>query len=249
MKGLAPGEGYPFTLPSVRDLDEIRFPTPVTFFAGENGSGKSTLLEAIAAAANAVIVGGADLADDPSMAPARELADHLTLVWRKRTHRGFFMRSEDLLNFGVRTTRLALDLAEDAARHDRGSASRAALEGQARALAARYGPDLNAQSHGESFLALFRARFAPGGLYLLDEPDTALSPQRQLALVAKLMDLVAQDAQFIIATHSPIVLAFPDATILAFDGERIVETAYDDVPNVRLTRHFLGDPEAFPRRL
>jgi predicted ATPase len=113
----------------------------------------------------------------------------------------------------------------------------------------RHGENLDARSHGESFIHLFQERFVPGGLYLLDEPDTALSPQRQLALLAMLKAMVADNAQFIIATHSSILLAFPDASILSFDDGRITRVAYDEVTNVQLSRGFLADPDAYLRHL
>jgi predicted ATPase len=249
-----PGGGYPFDLPLVRDLDEVVFPAPVTFFVGENGSGKSTILEAVAAAVGSVAIGAEDIARDETLAPARRLAAHLTLSWDRRTHRGFFLRAEDLVNHARRTDRAMREydeLAVEFAREKRGDWERAVglARGQQAALAARYGADPDARSHGESFLHIFAERFVPGGLYLLDEPDTALSPQRQLALLALLKDMVAQEAQFLIATHSPILLAFPGAAILAFDGRTIAEVAYDEVENVRLTRAFLADPEAYLRRL
>jgi predicted ATPase len=113
----------------------------------------------------------------------------------------------------------------------------------------RYGEGLDARSHGESFLALFQARFVPGGLYLLDEPEAPLSPIRQLALIAALKQMVAQDAQFIIATHSPILMAFPDAQIYNFDVCPPQVVAYAGLEHVRLTRDFLDNPEAFLKYL
>jgi predicted ATPase len=251
----AMGDGYPFSLPLVRNLTVLRFGAPVTFFVGENGTGKSTILEAVAAAMGAITVGGEDVRSDPSLAPARQLAQHLTLTWSKKSHRGFFLRAEDFFNFGARMAQLVRELDAEAASFE-GELSgyglqlaQGAVRGQRAELVRNYGEDLNARSHGESFLQLFQARFVPGGIYLLDEPDTALSPQRQLALLAMLKDMVAQEAQFIIATHSPIVLAFPGASILAFDGEMIDEIAYDAVENVVLTRSFLANPRAFLRHL
>lgn len=249
------GDEYPLSLPLVRRLDTLRFDAPVTFFVGENGTGKSTILEAIAAAVGAITVGGEDVRTDPSLAPARKLARHLTLAWQQKSHRGFFLRAEDFFNFGARMAQLVRELDAEAASFESEMTgyglqlAQAAVRGQRAALLRRYGEDLNARSHGESFLHLFQARFVPGGLYLLDEPDTALSPQRQLALLAMLKDMVAQEAQFIIATHSPIVLALPGASILAFDGESINEIAYDAVENVVLTRSFLANPRAFLRHL
>jgi predicted ATPase len=253
-------EGYPFDLPVVRTMATVSFRAPVTFFVGENGTGKSTVLEAIAAGAGSIAIGGEDVRTDPTLLHARRLASHLNLSWANRTHRGFFLRSEDFFNYARRTRRLLEEfdeLAEGYAEERRQSGARAyglalaegAVRAQRAALARRYGEDLNARSHGESFFDVFQARFVPGGLYLLDEPDTALSPQRQLALLAMLKEMVAQEAQFVIATHAPILLAFPEATILSFDGGSIAPLPYDEVANVRLTRSFLTDPEAYLRRL
>ena len=118
-----------------------------------------------------------------------------------------------------------------------------------RGLEHRYGVNLDANSHGESFLRLFRSRFVPGGLYLLDEPEAPLSPQSQLGLIAMLKDMVAQDAQFIIATHSPMLLAFPNATVYSFDERPPRRVPFEELEHVRLTRDFLNNPEAFLRHL
>jgi len=120
---------------------------------------------------------------------------------------------------------------------------------QRRALIERYGEDLDANSHGESFLKLFQARFVPGGLYLLDEPEAPLSPQRQLALLSMLQEMVEQNAQFIIATHSPILMAFPGAAILSFDQHPVREIAWEETEHVSLTRAFLNNPQRFLRHL
>jgi predicted ATPase len=116
-------------------------------------------------------------------------------------------------------------------------------------MESRYGADLDANSHGQAFFQLFRSRFVPGGLYLLDEPETPLSPLSQLAFIAMLKDMVTQDAQFIIATHSPILLALPGARILDFDSQPVQWAAFEDLEHVKLTREFLADPERFLRRL
>jgi predicted ATPase len=117
------------------------------------------------------------------------------------------------------------------------------------ALESRYGVDLDANSHGQSFLKLFQSRFVPEGLYLLDEPEAPLSPQSQLGLLAMMADMVAQDAQFIVATHSPILMAYPGAAILSFDQEPVERVRYEDLDSVRLVRDFLVDPERYVRRL
>jgi predicted ATPase len=249
------GDAFPFNLPVVRNLPDIELRSPVTFFVGENGSGKSTLLEAIAAAVGSIAVGGEDLQSDPTLAHARALAGHLRLVWSKRTRKGFFLRAEDVFNFVRRVNATARDL-EEIADGFEGTMSGDGLErargsvlAQRAALARRYGKDADTRSHGETFLNLFQERFVPGGLYLLDEPEAALSPLRQLSLLSLMKEMVARDGQFLVATHSPLLMAFPGATILSFDATPVSEVAYDDTEHVSLTRAFLNDPEAFLRRL
>jgi predicted ATPase len=247
---------FPFSVPAVRALEGLELSSAVTFFVGENGSGKSTVLEAIAAAARLPAVGSDDVQSDDTLAAQRELADALQLVWSRRTKRGFFLRAEDFFGF---TKRLAVMRAEllarlaqideeyaDASAYAKGLASgpvRASLG----ALEARYGVDLDANSHGQSFLQLFRSRFVPGGLYLLDEPEAPLSPQSQLGLMAMIADMVAEDAQFIIATHSPLLLAYPGARIVSFDEVPVRQVAYDELESVRLVREFLLAPERYLR--
>ncbi len=123
------------------------------------------------------------------------------------------------------------------------------LEASLAALQQSYGEGLDVQSHGESFLKLFQARFAPGGIYLIDEPEAPLSPQSQLGLIAMLKEMVQQESQFIIATHSPILLAFPNATIYSFDESPAAVVPFDQLDHVTLTRDFLNNPDAFLRRL
>jgi len=136
---------------------------------------------------------------------------------------------------------------------DRSDHARGLAQGPARSSLAdmekRYGADLDANSHGQAFFQLFRNRFVPGGLYLLDEPETPLSPLSQLAFIAMLRDMVEQEAQFIVATHSPILLAMPGARILDFDTQPVQWAAYEDLEHVKLTREFLANPERFLRRL
>lgn len=231
--------GFPFNLPLVKKLDQIEFHSPATFFVGENGSGKSTLLEAIGAGVKLATVGGDDVERDKTLGHARALGKQMKFVWRDKTHRGFFLRAEDFFNFARRLQTMTRELQEIADSFDEeytgyalGLAKGAAL-GQRRALIERYGEDLDANSHGESFLKLFQSRFVPGGLYLLDEPEAPLSPQRLLALMAMMKEMVAENAQFIVATHSPILMAFPGARIFSFDHHPIREVDYDDVRNSR----------------
>lgn len=257
-RGAAASDRFPFSVPAVRSLDVLEFTTPVTFFVGENGSGKSTLLEGLAAAAGLPAVASMDLKRDATLAAQRELGDAFRLTWTHRTTRGFFLRAEDFFGFTKSLAKLRADmlaeLDEVATSYEgRSAKARELREGPLRASLAdmerRYGLDLDANSHGQSFLKLFRNRFVPGGLYLLDEPEAPLSPQSQLGLLAMMKEMVADEGQFIIATHSPILLAFPGATIYSFDEVPIGRVPYETLEHVVLTRDFLRDPERFLRLL
>lgn len=246
--------GFPFTLPVIQSLETLEFSAPVTFFVGENGSGKSTLLEALACAAGSITVGSESVKTDPSLAAVRRLADRMRLVWQKRTHKGFFLRAEDFFGYARKMAQTRQELEDDLRAVERdykdrspeaAAFARMPYAGELGEIRRRYGEGLDARSHGESFLVLFQARFVPGGLYLLDEPEAPLSPIRQLALIAALKQMVGQDAQFIIATHSPILMAFPDALIYNFDLIPPQPVAYAALEHVKLTRDFLDNPGAF----
>lgn len=250
--------GFPFDVPVVRRLDTIEVSPSVTFFVGENGSGKSTVLEAMALAAELPTVGSDETREDATLASQRTLAKHLTLSWTSRSKRGFFLRAEDFFGYAKRLSRLKSEMREEIARIERdyegrseyakglamgpAMASLGAIDGQ-------YGGDLDGRSHGQSFLTLFQARFIAGGLHLIDEPEAPLSPHSQLALMALMHEMIAQGGQFVIATHSPILLAFPGATIYTFDRTPPARIAFQDLEHVNLTRAFLNDPESYLRRL
>ena len=249
---------FPFTIPALQGLREMSFPGLVTFFAGENGSGKSTLLEAIAIATDLPTVGRKETGMDDSLTNQRKLARSLTGVWKRRMHRGFFLRAEDLLGFIGRLDDIVAEMEarlEEIEREYRGRselAKRLAMGPVAATLASiqsRYGENLDANSHGETFLHVFRERFVPGGLYLIDEPEAALSPQSQLVFVSMMADVVNQGGQFIVATHSPVLLAVPGATIYNFDESPLREVAYDGLEGVQLLKAFLQAPERYMRHL
>jgi predicted ATPase len=235
------------------------FPTPVTVFVGENGSGKSTLLEGIACAVDAFAIGSNDLRQDESLAAGHALRERMRLVWNeKRNRRGFFLRAEDFFGFAMRTDRMRAEYkAELAAIRSDPSLSAVAkgfaslpIERQLNDLTRLYDEGLDAQSHGEAFLALFQSRLRPEGLYLLDEPEAPLSPTRQLTLLSMLRLMVEeQNAQVIMATHSPIMMAYPGATIYGFDSGSISPIAFDDVEHISVMRAFLRDPGSFLRHL
>ncbi|QDQ02664.1 AAA family ATPase [Lysinibacillus fusiformis] len=213
---------YPFNIPSLQDLQELEFPTNVTFFVGENGSGKSTLLEAIADRCDFNTAGGGrqNLYDVHKAESA--LGDYIRLSWWPKVSNGFFLRAETFYQFASH-----IDLLE---------------EHPNKKYAAYGGKSLHHQSHGESFLSLFMNRFKDKSIYLLDEPEAALSPTRQLSLL-KIMKDLEHEAQFIIATHSPILLGYPNATIYSFDEGGIESIRYEDTIHYVVTKRFLNAPE------
>ena len=251
-------ERFPFSVPVVRAFEEMSVDAPVTFLVGENGSGKSTILEGVAVAAGLPTVGSLAAGDDLTLTAQRELGQALRLVWRKRTRKGFFLRAEDFFGFTKSLAKLRAELLQriqelEVEYADRSAYAKGLAQGPARGSLAdmerRYGVDLDANSHGQSFLRLFGSRFVPGGLYLLDEPEAPLSPQSQLALMRMIADMVAEDGQFIIATHSPILLAYPGARIYSCDRAPIEAVQFEELEHVALTRDFLNDPGRFLRHL
>lgn len=256
---LRSSDNYPFNLPLVRSLPDVEFTSEVTFLVGENGSGKSTFLEAVACAVGSIVVGSESVHTDKNLAPVRLLAREFKLAWNKRTHAGFFMRTEDFFGFSKMISSIREEYLRDLEEIEEQTRGRSE---QARSLAKmpymhelhdmkrRYGEDLSARSHGESYFTLFNSRFVPNGLYLLDEPEAPLSPIRQLAFLSMLKGLVEEkNAQFIIATHSPILMAFPGADIYNFDGESMKRVRYEEVEHVSVMRGFLNDPEQYLRYL
>jgi predicted ATPase len=245
---------FPFTLDIVKSLKELRFEAPVTLFVGENGSGKSTIMEALACAIGSITIGSESVKTDRSLASVRNLARHFRFSWTKQNHKGFFLRAEDFFGYAknMRQTQEQLqsemvELEREALKRSELAASqtRTPYANELSAIKNRYGAGLDNRSHGESYMALFQNRFIPGGLYLLDEPEAALSPTRQLSFISALKQVVDKEAQFIIASHSPIILAFPEATILSFDGGSIHRVEYNQLEHVNLTRDFLQNPQAF----
>ena len=220
-------EGFPFTVPAVRALQRpLKFNKGVTFFVGENGSGKSTILEGIADKWGFSKESGnrskkfASRDYDTRLAPALRL-----LRGSARPFDGFFLRAESFYNFATE-----MDDLEKEPYCGNGYLNYG-------------GKSLHSQSHGEAFLSLFLNRFDGQSLLLLDEPEAALSPARQMTFLVRLHQLVEDHAQCIIATHSPIILAYPGATIYEFDEEGITEVSYKETQHYDLTRRFLENPE------
>lgn len=222
---------YPFCLPVFQDLTELELHPRVTFFVGENGSGKSTILEAIAVARGFNPEGGTFNFTFSSRASHSELYRYIRLIKGSRRLRdGFFLRAESFFNLA--TAIEALD-----------------SEGMGPPVINSYGGrSLHEQSHGESFFAAMQNRFGGNGLYILDEPEAALSPVRQMALLSRLHQLVNLNSQFIIATHSPILLAYPNAVIyqLAAGAPGLQRVAYEETEHYMVTRQFLNN---YPKML
>ncbi len=224
---------YPFSLPVVRLLEQVDLHPKMTYFIGENGSGKSTLLEAIAVSLGFNAEGGSKNFSFGTRRSHSELHRFLRVAkGYRRPRTGYFLRAESFFNVATEIERLDKEPS--------------------------YGPpiinsyggrSLHEQSHGESFLALMNERFSGEGLYILDEPEAALSPQRQLAVLSRIHDLVLEGSQFIVATHSPILMAYPDARIYQCGPGGLAAIAYEDTEHFQVTRNFLANPQRMLRTL
>jgi predicted ATPase len=232
-------DAYPFSIPVISKLDELELDRGVTFLVGENGSGKSTLLEAIAVAYGFNAEGGGKHFSFATRRSDSDLHRFLRLIRDvRRPSDGFFLRAESYFNVATEIENLDVNDPD-------------ALVMPPRIIDSYGGQPLHEQSHGQSFLALVQYRFRGEGFYILDEPEAALSPNRQLTLLALMHDLVeSRGSQFIIATHSPILMAYPCATLYCLGDEGdIRRTAYEDTDHYRLTKDFLADRDRFFRHL
>jgi predicted ATPase len=221
-------DAFPFTIPAFqRGKLVLEFERPITIIVGENGTGKSTLLEGIADLCGFNLSGGNRNHVYSTDLNQATIGRALRGSWLPKVSRGFFLRAESFFNFG--------HYIDQVDRDHPGHGT----------LAPYGGKSLHEQSHGESFLALFGNKFRGQAIYILDEPEAALSPKRQLQFL-KLMRLLELegDSQFIIATHSPILMAYPRAQLLMFDGRVIREVSLSETPHYQLTRNFVMNPKA-----
>lgn len=249
---------FPFNIPLIKSFRELQLDCPVTILVGENGTGKSTLLEGIAAAVGSITVGNESIEFDKTLEHARRLSKYIKLTWNIKTRKGFFLRSEDFFNYARRMSELKSEMETRLGELDEEykyrssyalSYARMPYAASLYQMKEMYGEGLDANSHGEGFLKLFQSRFVPEGLYILDEPEVPLSPMRQLAFISMIKEMINESSQFIIATHSPILMAFPGAEIISFDQSPVRRVRYDELEHVRITRDFLNNPEQFLRHL
>ena len=219
----APADGYPWDLPAVRFLERLVPHPNVTFLVGDNGTGKSTLVEAMAVATGFNAEGGNRNYQFSSRSTESGLHEYLELAWGTRPQQGWFLRAESFYN-------VATYIDDNVSQYFDGHS-------------------FHAQSHGQSFIGLALARFHPGGFYLMDEPEAALSFHGCLRMLRIMHETVLGGGQFVVATHSPVLLAYPNAAIYQLGDSGIEKREYDEVEAVELWRDFLDSPERFLRHL
>lgn len=248
--------GYPYHLPLFKESFELSFEAPVTILAGENGTGKSTLLESIAQHAGLIRIASAEEQD--MNAEIRAFTNHLKITWRAKTKKGFYLKADDFLTYARNVSRMRAEAekrVEEVEEEYRGKsilARQLAASPHKKAMAeiqSLYGRGLDNRSHGERFLSFFQSRFRPNGFYLLDEPEGPLSPMKQLSFISMLKDMTDEGSQFVIATHSPILMAFPGAILYSLDEYPVSSVSYDELEHVKMTRDFLNAPERYLRHL
>ena len=224
-RGTSPTDSYVFSLAAVKHIESFQFRKNVTFLVGENGTGKSTLLEAIAVNYGFNAEGGSINFNFSTAETHSPLSEHITVIkGARRPQDGFFLRAESFYNLATEIDRL--DVCQSYG-----------------------GGSLHCKSHGESFLALVLNRFRGNGLYLLDEPEAALSPVRLLTLLSCICELAAQGSQFIIATHSPMLIALPDSELYLLSEKAPCLTPYGDTEHFIVTKKFLQNPDRMIKQL
>jgi predicted ATPase len=247
---------FPFNIPAVRFAKGIALGDQVTIFVGDNGCGKSTLLESLAYSIDIPLIGGRIGGASPSFAAAKTIKSYLEIDWQNQTQKGFFFRAEDFSHFIDNVDRemekIAMELLDLKGKVD-DSVIRQMRENMNYAGASmrkNYGVDVNTLSHGEAFLTILQTRVRDKGIFILDEPEAALSPLKQLSLLAFILEVLKSGkTQFIIATHSPILMGIPDAVLYEIREESMERVQYTETDHYRITKRFLVDPESYLRHL
>ncbi len=247
---------FPFNIPAVRYAREVDLGQAVTIFVGDNGTGKSTLLESIAYAIDIPLIGGRIGGASPSFAAAKIIKPYMKIDWKREVRKGFFFRAEDFSQFIDNVDRekekIAMELIDLKGKVDDSiiQQMRENMNWASFGMRKQYGQDMQAFSHGEAYLHILQNRVLEKGIFMLDEPEAALSPLKQLSLLAFILEVLkGGQAQFIIATHSPILMGFPDAVLYQISEDKMERVSYQETDHYRITKRFLDDPESYLRHL
>jgi len=250
-------KNYPFNIAALQNVKTLDLEHPISIFIGENGSGKSTLLQAIAYYSNSINVSKNEL-DTAYYKDIQRLSSKMKIAYDVKTKKGFFFSGEEFITYinNLKTIkeqiRQEIDIVQNEFKHKNDHAKKLALgplKSQLYEITQTYNGDLGERSHGEGFLSFFKARMHQKGLYILDEPETPLSPINQYQLVVLITDLVKEGSQVLIATHSPIIMALKDAHIFHFTTDGITNIAYEDIESVQFMKHFLQDKDNYINRI
>ncbi|MCW3106741.1 MAG: hypothetical protein JWQ09_1247 [Segetibacter sp.] len=246
---------FPFNIPAVRFAKQISLDKKVTIFVGDNGCGKSTLLESIAYSINLPLIGGF-IGSSAGFEAARLLKPYLKIEWTRENKKGFFFRAEDFSDFidsvEKEKGKIARDLSELKGQVDDSIIERMSesMNYSLRQMRKNYGENMQAFSHGEAYLKILQTRIHNKGVYLLDEPEAALSPLKQLSLIAFILEVLKnENSQFIIATHSPILMGMPGATLYEIQDDSMQQVKYKETDHYRITKTFLDNPDYYLRHL
>jgi predicted ATPase len=246
---------FPFNIPAVRFAKHIELDNRVTIFVGDNGSGKSTLLESLALKLNLPLIGGF-ISDHQGFDAARALQPYIEIESGRSTSRGFFFRAEDFSDFinsvENQHRKNSVDLDELKGKVDDSIIKQMSdsMNYNLRRMRKDYGDNMQAFSHGEAYITIMQTRIADKGIYLLDEPEAALSPVKQLSLLFLIMEILkSRNSQFIISTHSPILMGFPGARIYEIREEGMQQVNYEDTDHYRVTKAFLDNPDSYLRHI
>lgn len=248
---------FPFNIPAVKFAKDIALGNTINIFVGDNGSGKSTLLEAIAYKVNLPLIGGFIKANNRTGFEAAEMLDpYLNIEWKRQINRGFFFRAEDFSDFinavERENNKIAGDLHELKGVVDDSIIKRMteSMNFSLHEMRKNYGENMQAFSHGEAYLKILETRIGDKGIYLLDEPEAALSPLKQLSLMSLILEVVKnKNTQFIMATHSPILMGIPGAFIYEIREDEMLKVDFKDTDHYRITKTFLDNPEYYLRHL